>query len=279
MSDLMEKAESKPFRQLAKDEDQAEEQLQKELEELGFRTIGDFSDKNEQRKDNQLQYELSEMEKRKLQGIFGEKITIFIEGKIKRFLRERLPRDWELKNNIRLKTDGNEKSLKFGEAPSDRDSITITGTNISHHGVEEEALVERVQSKHFACTDYLFEKFQEYQIPTIDNILYAVKKAGQQKTFEYQVTDHSTNSAQLTQERKKIEIDRIDDFKIIGLEVKTSESKPGKLLSSKQREVRDKAKESAFLDLYTVKVDFDYSTGKLPQNVPVEIRKISGITE
>ncbi|MFB6245641.1 MAG: hypothetical protein ABEJ03_04835 [Candidatus Nanohaloarchaea archaeon] len=273
MSNLLRDAKKKNLRELAKNRDKPEKALDSDLKDLGFRRITEFIDNEENQDQTKLLYQLSDLEKRKLQGLFGEKISVFVEGKIKRFLRRTLSENWELKNNIRLKTGDTRKSLNFGEKP-DRDSINISGSNVSHYGTAKAELIERVQKQHYSCTEYLFEKFQQYQIPTIDNTLYAIKKSGETEKFKYDFIDHSKNQAQIKKKTREIALEKLEDFKIIGLEVKTSDSEAKNLLSTKQREIRDMATDSAFLEIYTVKVDFDYGNGELPQKVPVNVQRL-----
>lgn len=260
-------------RELAKKKDISEAKLEQDLKELGFRRLTDFENSDEGKETCELEYSLDEMEKRKLQGVFGERIAVFIEGKIKRFITRILPQDWNVKKNIHLRTKDNHKSLNFGQKPKDSGSIKISGDTVAHYGADEETLIERVQQRHFSASEYLFNKFQENQIPSIDNTFYALKKSGEKRCFKYDFIDHSKNSYQIQRNTTKVSVEHIEDFKVIGLEVKTTKSDAKNLLSKKQRRIRERAQNSAFLDFYTIDVDFEIEESDIPTEIPVKIKK------
>ncbi|MFB6208659.1 MAG: hypothetical protein ABEJ56_00800 [Candidatus Nanohaloarchaea archaeon] len=272
----LEKVEKLEKRELAKQMDLSEERLDEKLRDLGFTSLADFTDNQSRTEKKKINYSLSEMEKRKLQGLLGEKVTRFIEGKIRRFIRSGFNNEWIIKSYLDLRTLDECRQLHFGERQSFQgNSLSISGGNVTHYGVEEEVIREKIRQKHYACSAYLFEKFTEYQVPSIDHVLYALRKTGETESFEYRVKDHSEESGSFTGEKLEVDLEKIRDFKVIGLEVKTSESSDAEnLFSSLQREVRDTAKESAFLDLYKAHVNYSISTQKIPEEVPVEIEKV-----
>lgn len=277
MDKLINEVEKKGLRKIAVENDESEKDLKDQLDDLGFSTIRDFTDTNTEEIDLNLNYHLDDMEKRKLQGLFGEKISIFIEGKIKRFLKQQFNDKWEIKKGIRVITD-NETNMNsfFGLKPDENQKWKCSGKSIGHRGLENDEIRSKVQEKHFHTSKGLFEKFQQYQIPSIDNIYYALKKTGNTKSHDYRVYDHSKSSYDATGESLEVELEEIEDFKILGLEVKTSKDKAKNLLSTTQREVRDMAKETPFLDFYVCQVHYDVNSSRIPDTVDISLEKIAG---
>jgi 1,2-phenylacetyl-CoA epoxidase catalytic subunit len=94
--ELEQKIDFTSKRELAKTFDTSEKEIQEKLEDLGFRTLQNFSERNQKSDSLDMGYEISDMERRKLQGLFGEKVAVFVKGKIKRFIENSLPENWTL---------------------------------------------------------------------------------------------------------------------------------------------------------------------------------------
>ncbi|MFO7793965.1 MAG: hypothetical protein R6V35_03225 [Candidatus Nanohaloarchaea archaeon] len=69
-NEVIEKADFADKRDLAKEFDTSVEKVEELLSDQGFSTLKDFSDEKEVQKTLDLNYEIKELEKRKLQGIF-----------------------------------------------------------------------------------------------------------------------------------------------------------------------------------------------------------------
>ena len=262
-------------RELAKDFDTSEEELDQKLNELGFRTLEDFSNKNEKKDTLDLSYELSEMEHRKLQGIFGEKVAVFVKGKLERFIEDSLPSGWSLHQGVKLRTknEKSEKSLWFGRKNTLEKGIDISDSTVRHRNLSQDKIMEAVRDRHLYCSDDLFEKFQEHRIPNIDQVYYAVKMTGESRDKIYHCVNSEASSFS-NQEKLTIPLDEVEDFKVIGIEIKTTEEKAESLLSSLQRNIRNKAKQSPFLDIYSLKVEYEKGSREIPEDVDLRLEKL-----
>ncbi|MFB6214144.1 MAG: hypothetical protein ABEJ07_06315 [Candidatus Nanohaloarchaea archaeon] len=272
MTDILDRAYFVSPRKLAVELEKSEEELEQELREHGFTRLTDFQDRESE--GLELEYEIQELERRKLQGIFGEKVARFVKGRIKRYIESRLPGGWELRENARLRDSSDSATLRLGEKPDTRDSMKLSGNSVAHYGMDREEILKQVRSRHFAAGKNMFERFQESLLPTIDRVLYALEKNGETEEMRYDVIDHSKSSAEINRERVRIPLEKVEDFKVIGLEVKTSRDDAEKLLSSVQRNVRDRASNSPHIDLYGVHVDYNIDTAEIPEEVPVTVKKL-----
>lgn len=270
MTDLVKEAERKGLRELAKDRDRSKKELIKE-KQRGFFTINDFL--GESKSDSvERTYRLNEMEKRKLQGLFGEKVARFVEGRIRDFLKNSMGDQWEVKKGIKVKMKGSKhKSMFYGLKPDENSNLKCSGKSIAHYGLTNQEIREEIEFMHFHVSERLFKKFQEYQAPSIDECYYAVKKQGKTKKHEYRAYDRASGSYDAEGETIECSLEKLTDFKIICLEVETTREKASNLLSKTQREVRDIASKTAFMDFYLARVEYDINSSKIPDNVKVEI--------
>ncbi len=272
-NEIIEKADFADSRDLAKEFDTSVEKVEKMLSDQGFSTLKDFSDEEEVQKTLDLNYEIKELEKRKLQGIFGEKIAVFIKGRIKEFLKESLGNEWELRQGVKLKTGkaSDARSMWYGNQSVDS-GIKISDSTIRHRNMDKDKIREKVQESHFITSEELFNSFSEHQIPSIDQVYYAIKFSGEEKSRTYHLLN-TEDSSYSNQERETIDLKHVEDFKVIGLEIKTTENKAENLFSNLQRSLRDKASDSPFLDIYSLKVEYDIQTEKIPDSVDLRIEK------
>jgi len=267
---LAEEASFSDKRDLAKQLETSEEQIDELLSEQGFKTLEDFTDKG-MKNAVDLSYQIKDLEKRKLQGLFGEKIAVFVKGRIKEFLKQSLGNNWELKQGIKLKTCKASKSMWYGDRSPDS-GIKITDSTIRHRNMEREEIKKKVRKRHFITSEELFNRFSEHQIPNIDQVYYAIKFTGNEKYRKYHLINTESSSFS-NQEKERIKLKEVEDFKVIGLEIKTTENKAENLFSSLQRSIRDKASKSPYLDIYSLKVEYDIQTGKIPENVDIRIER------
>lgn len=271
MAKLLDEAEKQGIRALARDKDISRKKLVKELKNQGFSTIKNFFGK-ETKSSIKMDYNIDEMEKRKLQGLFGEKVATFVEGRIREFIKESMGNDWEIKKGIKVKTKGStQKSMFYGLKPDENSKLKSSGKSIAHYGLSNQVIKDEIESIHFHVSERLFKKFQEYQAPSIDECYYALKKTGRTEKHKYRAYDRSSGSHDTEGDKIVCNLDELEDFKIICLEVKTTKEKGSKLLSSTQRQVRDLASETAFMDFYLARVDYDISSSEIPDSVKVEI--------
>ena len=269
--EIVEEAEFADRRDLAKGFGISEEKVKQVLEDHGFSTLEDFSG----REDNsslEMSYEIREMEKRKLQGVFGERIAVFVRGRITEFLENSLGSDWELRQGVKLKTTGSDpRTMWYGDRGIDSE-IKISGSTVRHRDMDEEEIVEKVRERHFVTSDELFDRFSEHQIPSIDQVYYGLKLSGEQRSRDYHLLNTESSSFS-SRKSKAIDLRHVEDFKVIGLEIKTTRDRAENLFSSLQRSIRDKARESPYLDIYSLKVEYDIETGEIPDEVDLRLEK------
>jgi hypothetical protein len=262
-------------RELAKNFETSEKEIEDKLEELGFRTIENFTGESSDSESLNLSYEISDLERRKLQGLFGEKVAVFVKGKMESFIQESLPESWSLHQGVKLTTSGvNKKSLWFGDKNTLEKGFDISDSTVRHRNLPKDKIKEKVRKRHFYASEELFQKFQEHRIPSIDEVFYAVKKTKDTKKREYQMVNSEASSFS-QQETTEIDLEEVEDFKVVGVEIKTTENRAESLLSSLQREVRDKAKESPYVDLYSLKVEYEKESREIPEEVDIRMKKLS----
>lgn len=274
--ELKSRIEFTSSRELARNFETSEKEIEDKLQELGFRTLNNFTENGPNSESLDLSYEISDMERRKLQGLFGEKVAVFIKGKIERFIQESLPDNWSLHQGVKLTTSGvnNKKSLWFGEKNTLEKGFDISDSTVRHRNLPKDEIEKRVQKRHFYCSEDLFQQFQDHRIPSIDEVFYAVKKTGDTKGRDYHLVNSEASSFS-QQEKQEIELEEVEDFKVIGVEIKTTENRAERLLSTVQREIRDKARESPYLDLYSLKVEYEKGSRKIPEEVDIRMEKLS----
>ncbi len=271
--DLIKKANFNDRRSLAIEFNTSEEQIEKALSKHGFQTLERFSEDQTNKISIDLNYTLEDLEKRKLQGLFGEKVAIFIKGRIKEFLKESLEDDWSLREGVKLKTEesSQSKSMWYGQKQIG-EGFQMTDSTIRHRNMDEDEIKKKVRENHFITSKELFNEFSNHQIPSIDQVYYGLKFSGHEKPRTYHLMNTASSSFS-RQNKEKINLRHVEDFKIIGLEIKTTENKAENLFSNLQRSVRDKAISSPFLDLYSLKVEYDIESEKVPDSVDLRIEK------
>jgi len=271
--EIRERSTHQTDREIARDLDISEGQVKEVLEDLGFRRLTDFQDSAEEKTEHRLEYNLDDMEKRKLQGIFGEKVAVFAKGRLKQLISETLPADWELRDEVELRSEESGLSYSFGKK-FPQDEIKVRGDMVIHYDASEEEIREQVRERCFHVDEHLFRKFQEHQIDNIDEVMYAVKTGGSNREVEFKSVDK--NSSRLDGfDEMEFKVQEVEDFFVIGLEVKTTEDQPEKLFSKLQRQIRDKAQESPFIQMYSVKIDFDVQKSDIPKKTDIQIQKLS----
>lgn len=276
MSGLLEKAEKQGIRGLAKKLDRDEEGLRQSLKQLGFRQLTDYTEDGLSGKNSvSLNYELDTMEMKKIQGIFGEKIATFVKGKLIESIKSWHSEDWQIRKGIKLRNSSESPRTAFyGIKPDEEEYFKCTGQTVAHRGMDIERIRKRLESKHFHTSRELFEKFQRYQIPDIDTVLYALKTSGEKKEQEYRAIDWNTGGYGESGEKLVCKLDIVKDFKVIGVEVKTTKDEGERLLSKNQRKVKERSSETAFLDFYILRVNYDVTSREIPEEVEIEMRKL-----
>lgn len=271
--DKTESFEKVSDRELAKDLGVSEEDARQERKKRGFLKLDDFQDKKEVEDSLDIDAELDGMEKRKLQGHLGEKLTSLMKSRVTDYLESHTRPEWVLRDKLQLISTASVSKRYWASGKPRQGSIRIDGRSIKHTGEPLDEIEKYLKERCVFAEEDMFEKFKEVRNPFIDFNFYAVKKTGERET-EFMLEDYSKNSFD-AEERMKVSIPVIEDFKVIMLEVKTTKDDVGTLFSSNQRKARDFAKNSPYLDFFSLQVDIEFSELNIPEEYSVNIQKHS----
>jgi hypothetical protein len=180
---------------------------------------------------------------------------------------------WVLRDKLYLVSSDSSFQRYWASGRPRQGSISIEGRNLKHEGKDREDLKEHVKERCVVASEDIFRKFREVRNPFIDFNFYALRKTGEKKV-EFQVRDYSKKSFDKT-EKLEVIVPVIEDFKIVMLEVKTTKEDAGKLFSENQRNARDLAKKSPFLDFFSLKVNKEFEEMDIPENFEVKLEKHS----
>ena len=260
-------------RQLAKDLGVSEDDARQERKKRGFLKLDDFQDQKEVEDSLGIEAELDDMEKRKLQGHLGEKLTSLMKSRVTDYLESHTRPEWVLRDKLQLISTAAVSKRYWASGKPRQGSIRIDGRSIKHTGESLDEIEKYVKERCVFAEGDMFEKFKEVRNPFIDFNFYAVKKTGKRLT-EFILEDYSSDSFD-AKESMKVSIPVIEDFKVIMLEVKTTKDEAETLFSSNQRKARDLAKNSPYLDFFSLQVDREFSDLNIPEEYSVNIQKHS----
>ena len=260
-------------RELAKHLEVSEEDARQERKKRGFLKLDDFQDQKEVKNSLDIDAELDDMEKRKLQGHLGEKLTSLMKSRVTDYLESHTRPEWVLRDKLQLISGSSVSKRYWASGKPRQGSIRIDGRSIKHTGESLDEIEKYVKERCVFAEGDMFEKFKEVRNPFIDFNFYAVKKTGKRLT-EFILEDYSSDSFD-AKESMKVSIPVIEDFKVIMLEVKTTKDEAETLFSSNQRKARDLAKKSPYLDFFSLQVDIEFSELNIPKEYSVDIQKHS----
>ena len=260
-------------RELAKHLEVSEEDARQERKKRGFLKLDDFQDQKEVKNSLDIDAELDDMEKRKLQGHLGEKLTSLMKSRVTDYLESHTRSEWVLRDKLQLISSASVSKRYWASGKPRQGSIRIDGRSIKHTGESLDEIEKYVKERCVFAEGDMFEKFKEVRNPFIDFNFYAVKKTGKRET-EFILEDYSSDSFD-AKESMKVSIPVIEDFKVIMLEVKTTKDEAETLFSSNQRKARDLAKNSPYLDFFSLQVDREFSELNIPKEYSVDIQKHS----
>lgn len=269
----MNRFEKSSDREVARDMQIPESKVKDRRKEQGFLKLDDFTEDSNTDDKISIDAELGEMEKRKLQGHLGEKITSLMQNRVKGYLGSHIRSDWILRDKLQLISSSSASKRYWASGRPRQGSIKVNGRSVKHTGKSVEEVTEYLEERCVVAKQGIFEKFREVRNPFIDFNFYAVKEAGRKKVG-FTVEDYSKNAIG-TEDTLTVELPVIEDFKIIMLEVKTTTGDAEKLFSKNQRSARDLAEGSPFLDFFSLRVDKEFSDLGLPDNFSLEVEKHS----
>lgn len=272
-SDIEDLYQDKSDREIAVELEISEEEVKKRRKDSGFLRLEEFNEDEELAKQMELSVELDEMQKRKLQGFMGEKITSLMKKTVTDRLKNHLKDSWVLRDKLHVVNNESGLQRYWASGRPRQGSIRIEGRNLKHHGSAEEELREYVKERCVVAEEAIFTKFREVRNPFIDFNFYAVRRNGSKKV-KFTVRDYNRNSFD-SEEQLEIEVPVIEDFKIVMLEVKTTKDDAKNLLSENQRKARDLAKNSPFLEFFSLKVDKEFDELSLPDEFDINLNKHS----
>jgi hypothetical protein len=271
--DKTEKFEKVSDRELAEDLGVSEEDAREERKKRGFLKLDDFKDQKEVEESLNIDAELDDMEKRKLQGHLGEKLTSLMKSRVTDYLESHTKPEWVLRDKLQIISTASTSRRYWASGRPRQGSIRIDRRTIKHTGESLDEIEKYVKERCIFAKEDLFEKFKEVRNPFIDFNFYAVKKTGARET-KLILEDYSKNSFD-GEESLKVCVPVIEDFKVIMLEVKTTKDEAETLFSSNQRKARDLAKNSPYLDFFSLQVDREFSELNIPEDYSVNIQKHS----
>jgi hypothetical protein len=258
-------------RELATQLDFTEEEVKQKRIDRGLLRLENFSEKESAPTRSKMKFELDKMEKRKLQGFMGEKLAELMKSKVVDYLRKHTGGKWELRSKARMVRKGRTSHSYWAGGRPDRDEIVVESGVVKHQGAEKDELREAVRDKCVVAEDDIFEKFQEVRNPWIDFSFYALSI---EETVEQTFSARDFSKRSFDQESEiDVEVPLASDFKLMAVEVKTTNSSAENLLSTNQRNVRDLAEESPYIDFFTLKVETDFSELGIPENFDAEIAR------
>lgn len=264
--------EEKNDRELAKELDVSESQVKNIRREEGFLRLDKFKEDDQISSVFSLNWELDEMEKRKLQGFLGEKVTKLLTGKVKNHLKNFTRDNWVLRDKIYLVNSSNTIQRYWANSKPIQGGLRVEGKQIKHDNKSEEKIKEHISEKCVIADNQLFKKFKKLRNPFIDFNFYIVKKTGTENV-KYKATNYGKLSNNMGGENISVEVPKIEDFKIIMLEVKTTRKNAESLLTENQRKARDIAKESPYLEFFTIKVNREFEELNIPSNYEAKLEK------
>lgn len=264
--------EEKNDRELAKELDVSESQVKNIRREEGFLRLDKFKEDDQISSVFSLNWELDEMEKRKLQGFLGEKVTKLLTGKVKNHLKKFTRDNWVLRDKIYLVNSSNTIQRYWANSKPIQGELRVEGKQIKHDNKSEEKIKEHISEKCVIADNQLFKKFKKLRNPFIDFNFYIVKKTGTENV-KYKATNYGKLSNNMGGENISVEVPKIEDFKIIMLEVKTTRKNAESLLTENQRKARDIAKESPYLEFFTIKVNREFEELNIPSNYEAKLEK------
>lgn len=273
MSSKIEDFERKTDRELAVEMDLPEQEIKQKRKESGFLRLEEFTESESATSSVDIDLELEKMEKRKLQGFLGEKLTSLMKSRVVTHLEEQLKDSWILRDKLHLVNLDSRFERYWASGRPYQGEIRINGRTIKHQGSSREELEEHTKERTAAAEEKLFKKFREIRNPFIDFSFYAIKTS-ENKKVEFNVEDYSGDSFDPS-EKLEVEVPVIEDFKIVMLEVKTTKDEAEQLFSSNQRKARDLARGSPFLDFFSLKVNRDFEELDLPEDFSIELKKHS----
>jgi hypothetical protein len=273
VSEVGEMYEEMNDREIAVELDITEDEVQERRKDSGFLRLEEFLENKKPDDKVEVSVELDGMEKKKLQGFLGEKITSLMRSRVVKHLEKHLKDDWILRNKLNLVSEESTHQRYWASGRPRQGSIRIEGRSIKHNGSTEDVIREYVRERCVLAERDIFTKFRDVRNPFIDFNFYAVRKRGTEKV-EFLVNDFSGDSFE-NGEKIEIEVPVIDDFKIVMLEVKTTKDDAKNLFSTNQRYARDLAKKSPFLEFFSLKINREFSELDIPETFSLDIRKHS----
>lgn len=263
----------KTDREIAVELDTTEEEVKKMRRDSGFLRLSEFQSKEDINSSLSMDVELDEMEKRKLQGYMGEKVTALMKNRVVDHLEGHVKDNWVIRDKLHIVNEASSFQRYWASGRPRQGEIRIEGRHLKHSNSTENELREYIQEKCVVAREEIFEKFREVRNPFIDFNFYAVKTVDK-KEVAFTARDFTENRFESGQ-KVKAEIPVIEDFKIVMLEVKTTKEDAKKLFSKNQRKVRDMAKGSPFLEFFSLKVDKEFTELGLPSEMTLNIEKHS----
>jgi len=248
-------------RELARELYVSVSEIESVRDDSGSKRLDDFI-RTDELSSLSLEFELSEMEKRKIQGAIGERIAGFSGSRIKSYLRDHVRGDWEIRDSLEMICeDPGVKSYRNRYSQLD-----VSGNSIRHRDMSREDIMDSIESKYVLSDRDTLESFYRVLDPWIDIRMFGVEIDGLE-SVEFDVNCLGSGFSG----KLDIELPVVEDFKILALEVKTTEDSAENLLSSHQRDLREMSKSSPYIEYFTVRIDREFSDMDIAEAYDLEV--------
>ena len=257
-------------REMARYLEVTEDKVKSVRREAGCRRL--VEDENSSLTDVEVEYELSDRDKRQLQGFVGEMLSKFASGDIIDKLRAGTGDGWKIVDKASLVPVKGVGSARLGDTFG-ANKLEIKPGKIVHSAQTVEEASELVEQRVFAAESNLINKIKKSEFPSIDRRFFGIKASGSEIRKKFDVVSRSSSSLDAG-EKKEYSIPVIEDAKVFHVEIKTSpDSSPEQMFSKVQRKARNKSSESPFSEFYSFHIDLDIAELEIPSDFTASMKR------
>jgi hypothetical protein len=193
-----------------------------------------------------------------------------MQNRLENKLAQTVPSGWSVHDDVNVVSEDGEPTPSTRFLTSRHENIVIDGRSVLHTNKDDEEVDEHVEENCFVASSTLYEKFRSFSHPFVDTVFYATQSRGEEPiTFSVR----NVTSRVDYEMTRSIPIRRLQDFKVLLVEIKTTNDEASNLLSSHQRSLRDVTDSNRFLDFYTLQVTTDFSDFDLPSDFQATLKR------
>lgn len=225
-----------------------------------------------------IKYRLGASDRKKVRGDMGEKIADMIESRVLDFISEDYGENWIVGG---LCYFVNEDYYTDRSATGDGGRHTYKrerreGGVMKVFDSSPEDYREELERQYFYMAQDLMDRYIDREPRSIDNIFTAFKLSGETETVTFEAFERSEGIENMTEEdlvEVETELQVVEDFEIIAVEVKTTQERSMKALSKTQKKVLEEAKQSDNMKFYTFDVNFEEMNLQIPRDIEVDLKR------